>query len=207
MTTGTAVDVAAEVRALTSALASRADPGYVAGMRRTVPSQLPAHAVRVPEIRRIAAAWSREHKSAAAPEVIAVAEALWQTCWREECMVAMAIVARSKATMASFSWEVVARWSAAIENWEHVDNFAGMVTGPLLGARPDLISNFELLAGSDHSWQRRLAIVTLIEVTRDDAAWKPHLEAMAAALQGDRGPTMRKAVVWARRVLREVGSV
>lgn len=46
------LDVPAEVAAITAALAARRDPAYEAGMRGTVPSALPAHAVRAPELRK-----------------------------------------------------------------------------------------------------------------------------------------------------------
>jgi 3-methyladenine DNA glycosylase AlkD len=74
----------------------------------------------------------------------------------------------------------------------------------MLVARPELLADVQQLATSKHSWQRRLAIVTLIEAARKEPVWTPHLEAMAARLQGDRGPTLRKAVAWANRVLREL---
>ena len=76
------------------------------------------------------------------------------------------------------------------------------VTGRMLVLRPELIADVEAMGGSDHPWQRRLAIVTLIEATKDDIRWHPNLEAMAQRLAGDKGPTMRKAVAWARKVLK-----
>jgi 3-methyladenine DNA glycosylase AlkD len=154
---GQALNVDAEVAAIRAELEARADPSYVDGMRRTVPSALPAHAVRVPELRKVTNAWLRRHRDAAPEEVLAVAEELWSTHWREEGCIAIA-----------------------------------------------LLADVQQLATSEHSWQRRLAIVTLIEAARKEPVWTPHLEAMAARLKGDRGPTLRKAVAWANRVLREL---
>jgi 3-methyladenine DNA glycosylase AlkD len=193
----------AEVEAITAALRSRRDPAYEAGMRRTVPSALPAHVVRVPELRKVVIEWTRRHRGAATYDVIAVCEELWATGWREEMLVAIALLARSKGIATALPWEVIERWSGQIENWEHVDHLAD-VAGAMLRTRPELSDAVEALAASEHSWQRRLAIVTLIAAARKDAAWASHLEAMASRLQGDRGPTLRKAVVWARRVLGEL---
>jgi 3-methyladenine DNA glycosylase AlkD len=198
------VNVPAEVAAFTSALEARRDPAYEPGMRRTVPSALPAHATRLPAIKKLAVEWTRAHKLAAADEVIALCEALWATSWREEMLVAVMVLSRSKAAMEIVSWDLVEHWSGQIENWEHVDNLAGDVTGPLLRERPALRNEVAALAGSAHSWQRRLAIVTLIEAARKDPSWRPELQALAAKLRTDRGPTMRKAVAWAVKTLRDL---
>jgi 3-methyladenine DNA glycosylase AlkD len=188
---------------MTAALADRVDPSYEWGMRRTVPSEQPAHAVRVPEVRRLAATWAREHRGLSAEEVTALAQALWDVGWREERLLAINILNRRKAAMESLPWSTIVAWSAAIDNWEHVDNLAGL-TGRMLVTRPQLLDDLLRLAESEHVWQRRLAVVTLIEAARDDPAWLPQLETLAEQLRGDRGPTMRKALDWARRTVRKV---
>jgi 3-methyladenine DNA glycosylase AlkD len=202
MTMVTALDVHAEASAITATLIERRDAGYEAGMRRTVPSRLPAHAVRVPEMRRITRAWLRQHKEATPEEVVALAEALWSTGWREELCVAIGLLAESPRLLAGLPWEVIERWSSQIENWEHVDHLMG-VTGAMLLVRPSLLADVERLAESDHSWQRRLAIVTLIQATRREHAWLPQLVSMSERLKGDKGPTMRKALAWARKTIQE----
>jgi 3-methyladenine DNA glycosylase AlkD len=204
LTTERPIDVGAEIGSITAALKERIDPSYEWGMRRTVPSQQPAHAVRVPDIRRTASDWSRAHKEAAFDDLLALVEGLWASGWREERIVAIALLARSKAARAQLGWEVIERWSAGIDNWELVDNMALLLTGPMLVARPELQAQVEGFGSSDHVWQRRLAIVTLIEAARDDACWLPRLQAMTERLKGDRGPTMRKAVDWGRRTALKV---
>ncbi|HEY7269842.1 MAG TPA: DNA alkylation repair protein [Dehalococcoidia bacterium] len=205
MTTAESIDAVAEVAAITATLKERVDPAYEAGMRRTVPSQQPAHAVRVPEIRRVSIIWARDHKAAPYEDLLVVAETLWRTGWREERIVAMGILERSSAARARLPWAVIERWTSEIDNWEHVDNLASMLIAPMLRARPDLIRDVEAMSSSAHVWQRRAALVTLIYAARADAGWLPQLRAMTAALKGDRGPTMRKAVDWARRTADKVG--
>jgi 3-methyladenine DNA glycosylase AlkD len=197
------LDIAHEVAAVRAELEARADPAYVAGMRRTVPSSLPAHAVHVPEMRKVVIGWLRQHKQATTADVLALAKALWSTGWREEGCVAIGLIAHSPQLVASLPWKVVERWSSQIENWEHVDHLMD-ATAAMLVSRPDLLADVERLAESSHSWQRRLAIVTLIQAARKQPLWAPQLEAMAQRLTGDRGQTLRKAVAWARRVLGEL---
>jgi 3-methyladenine DNA glycosylase AlkD len=204
MTSAATLDLAAEQRAIVAALEANADPSYREGMRRTVPSQQQAHAVRVPLIRKVALEWSRQHKGVTPADVRALAGALWQTGWREERIVAMALVGRRRDVLASLEWLLIEQWSAGIDNWEHVDNMASLLSGPVLIARPELAPRLESLVTSPHVWQRRLAVVSLIEAVRDDPAWLPELKAMMARLRGDRGPTMRKALDWARRTAQKV---
>jgi 3-methyladenine DNA glycosylase AlkD len=197
VTAAQVIDVQAEVRAITATLKIRRDPAYEAGMRRTVPSALPAHAVRVPTLRKVALEWLRAHKEATGDEVIRVAEALWAVKWREEMLVGIGLLAHSRAAMAALSWDVVERWSDDLENWEQVDHLA-FVTGSLLNARSALIARVRAISKADSPWQRRLAIVTLIEAFRSNASWRPQLESIASELGTDKHPLVRKGVVWAR---------
>src|SRR5581483_2715644 len=185
LTAARTIDVAGEVAEITARLEARADPSYEWGMRRTVPSQQPAHAVRVPEVRRIAAEWSRGHKDLASDDVLAVAAALWDTGWREERIVALELAARRTDARERLSWETISAWSAVIDNWELVDNMAWLLTGPLLVQHPGLVERVRAWSDSPSVWQRRLAVVTLIKAAREDAAWVSELRAIAARLKGD----------------------
>ncbi len=203
--TAASADVAGQVEHIQAALAARADPTYEWGMRRTVPSEQPAHAVRVPDIRAVATGWLKERRQEPVEDVMTVAEALWGTGWREERIVAVVMLSRSLRRIdASAAWSIAERWSADIDNWEHVDHLAG-ATGALLNAEPGLLKAVHGLEASDNPWQRRLAVVTLIEAARG-GRWRPELESLADRRQRDAHPLVRKAVVWARRELRQRGA-
>jgi 3-methyladenine DNA glycosylase AlkD len=197
VTAAQVIDVQTEVKTITATLKKRRDTAYEAGMRRMVPSVLPAHAVRVPELRKVAIEWLRAHKETSGEEVIRVAETLWSVKWREEMLVGIGLLAHSRPAMDALSWEVIERWSTELENWEQVDHLAS-VTGALLNARSALIARVRLLSKAESPWQRRLALVTLIEAFRRNAAWRPQLESIASDLRSDSHPLVRKGVVWAR---------
>jgi 3-methyladenine DNA glycosylase AlkD len=144
------LDITVELDTIRAELEAHADPTYEAGMRRVVPSALPSHLVRLGDLRRIGAAWSKAHKDVSAPELIELADALWATGWREEGIVAMIILSRSKHALQMLPWSTVEAWSSRFENWEHVDNSAGLVTGTMLMLRPELIDDVEAMAGSQH---------------------------------------------------------
>ena len=192
-----ALRISVEVAAITAAIAARRDPGYEWGMRRTVPSQLPAHATRVPEIRKTASEWRREHRDIAPDEVLELCEALWETGWREERIVAITLVAGSKLVLDAVGWDQIEAWSGDIDNWEHVDHLAN-VTGRLLIADVSLLPRVEALEGSENPWQRRLALVTLIVAFMKGGILRDELSSMGDRLQKDKHPLVRRAVAWAR---------
>ena len=202
MTTSTTLDIPAEVAAITAALIARRDPAYEWGMRRTVPSQQPAHATRVPDIRKVASEWRRAHRGVAPEDVLTLCDALWAAGWREERIVAISLIAGSKPVLAAVGWDQLEAWSADVDNWEHVDHLAD-VTGRLLIANPALLARVEPLETSDNPWQRRLALVTLIVAFMKGGVFRDQLTSMGDRLQKDKHPLVRKAVVWARDRLKK----
>ena len=203
MTTSAGLDTRAEVAAMTAALEARCDPAYEWGMRRTVPSQLPAHATRVPDIRKVVLEWRRAHKGVEPAEVLALCDALWATGWREERIVAIALIEGSKELLRAVEWAAqVERWSRDLENWEHVDWLAG-VTGWLLIADRTLLAKTKALELSENPWQRRLGLVTLIVAFMKGGVLREELAEMAERRAKDPHPLVRRAVVWARDRLKK----
>ena len=197
MTTATGLDIPAEVAAITATLVARRDPAYEWGMRRTVPSEQPARATRVPDIRKTASEWRRIHRDSDPGDVLALCDVLWSTRYREERIVAICLVEGTKAIMNAVTWDHLEAWSRDIDNWEHVDHLAG-VTGQLLIADPSFITPVHALEASDNPWQRRLALVTLIVAFMKGDIYRDQLASIADRLQKDPHPIVRRAVVWAR---------
>ena len=202
MTSLAGPEIRAEVEVITAALAARRDPAYELGMRRTVPSQLPAHATRVPDIRKVALEWRRAHNGVGPGEALSLCDALWATGWREERIVAIALIEGNKELLGAVEWAQVERWSRDLENWEHVDWLAG-VTGRLLIADRTLLGQTKALESSENPWQRRLALVTLIVAFMKGGVLREELAAMAERRAKDPHPLVRRAVVWARDRLKK----
>jgi 3-methyladenine DNA glycosylase AlkD len=201
--TASRLDIDAEVRAITATLAARRDPDYEWGMRRTVPSQQPAHATRVPDVRATAAEWRRAHRDIDNDELLRLCDALWATGWREERIVAITLAGRAKPALTSAEWPPFVVWSEDIDNWEHVDHLAG-VTGRMLIAEPGMLSRVETLAGSESGWQRRLSIVTIIVAYQQAGeTWRGALEASVERLRSDKHPLVKRAIVWANDRLKK----
>lgn len=202
MTTSSAPDIRAEVAAITAALEARRDPAYEWGMRRTVPSQLPAHATRVPDIRKVASEWRKGHKGVEVGELFELCDALWATGWREERLVAIDLAHATRAAREAVDWDRLERWSSDIDNWEQVDHLAD-VTGRLLIADRTLLAETKALESSENPWQRRLGLVTLIVAFMKGGEFREELSAMAERRKKDPHPLVRRAVVWARDRLKK----
>jgi 3-methyladenine DNA glycosylase AlkD len=202
VTTSSAPDIRAEVAAITAALEARRDPAYEAGMRRTVPSQQLAHATRVPDIRKTASEWRRTHRGVEPEDLLALCDALWATGWREERLVEIDLVRATKAARETTDWARLERWSADIDNWEHVDHLAD-VTGRLLIADHALLGKTAALEASENPWQRRLGLVTLIVAFMKGGVFRDELSAMAERRSTDPDKLVRRAVVWARDRLKK----
>jgi len=202
VTSATRLDVNAEVAAICAALEARRDPAYEQGMRRTVPSQQPAHATRVPDIRKTASAWRKAHRDVVVDETFALCDALWATGWREERLVAIDLVRASKATREAVDWQRLAGWSRDIDNWELVDQLTD-VTGRLLVLDWSLLRSTRALESSENPWQRRLGLVTLIVAFMKGGVLREELTAMTERLAKDSHPLVRRAVVWAPDRLRK----
>jgi 3-methyladenine DNA glycosylase AlkD len=203
VTTEAGLNIKAEVMNITAALIARRDPNYEWGMRRTVPSQLPAHATRVPDIRKVASEWRKTHRGVEPVEVLLLCDALWATGWREERLVSIALIEGSKPMLAAVDWPRLERWSRDLENWEHVDWLAG-VTGRVLVADRTLLLEVKALETSGNPWQRRLTLVTLIVAFMKGGIFRDELTDMANRLSKDPDKLVRRAVVWARdRLLKD----
>ena len=201
--TASRLDVDAEVRAITATLAARRDPGYEWGMRRTVPSQQPAHATRVPDIRATAAEWRRAHRDIDNEDLLRLCDTLWATGWREERIVAITLAGSARPALTSAEWPRFVAWSADIDNWEHVDHLASL-TGRMLVDEPEMLPAVEALADSDSGWQRRLSIVTLIVAYQKAGdPWRGPLEASVERLRSDKHPLVKRAIVWANDRLKK----
>jgi 3-methyladenine DNA glycosylase AlkD len=168
------------------------------GMRRTVPSERPAHATRLPDIRRTTTEWRKAHKGVQPEELFA----LWATGWREERIAAINLAGGTKAGREAVEWQRLERWSADIDNWEHVDNLAD-VTGHMLIGDLSLLPRAVGLTLSDNPWRRRLGLVTLIVAFMKGGVLRDELSQTAEQLQKDPHPLVQRAVVWARDRLKK----
>lgn len=150
----------------------------------------------------LARAWHREHDTAPAGEVLALADALWERAIREEMVLAAMLVERRPAARDAVGLRRLDRWGALLDNWETTDNLGGRVVGPWVAGDPGArLGTLERLAGRRNPWLRRLALVGCVHLGRhpDAAAWWPRVTGMVLTLAGDREAAIPKAISWVLR--------
>jgi len=170
------------------------DPAYRAQIVRLVPTSAPLLGVRVPALRALAKQIDREHVLTAESAIALLHAAAKRRC-REELLVGIFVVARSKQRIAYVTWRDLDTWVDAIENWEVCDQLAMTIARERLD--DDAIGRLARWAKSPNLWRRRFAVATIAtaKIGRRD------VERVLAPVSADKEPMVKKAVVWARREL------
>jgi 3-methyladenine DNA glycosylase AlkD len=150
--------------------------------------------VRVPAIRALAKDIDREH-ALTDDAAIALLHALAPRRCREELLLGIFVVARSKKRIAKVTWRDLDVWVDAIENWEVCDQLAMGIARQRLD--DDAVARLARWVGAQNPWRRRFAVAT-VATARLPAR---EVERVLAPVAADRDPMVKKAVVWARREL------
>ena len=185
----------AVVAAVRSRLALRADPVAAPGMQAYMKSPMPFHGVAAPA----RAALLRELLPQLDDPVVVMraAEELWDgATHREERYLATALARRAPPDPARLPlyghWIVTGAW------WDHVDEIAARLVGPVLLAHPDDVRPVvREWARDPDRWLRRTAVVCQLGAKeRTDRALL--VEAIEANLD-DGDFFLRKGIGWALR--------
>ena len=198
------MDVHVEKTNLLQEMEAQADPHYEAVIRRSIPSSLEVHGLRVFEIRKIVRAWRREHKDADLDDLLLLVEALWAGPSREERLVALELLQHYPDSIPQITWEHFDRWRRDLDSWELTDVLGLSVLGVWVAADQDHRAQrlWDLIADED-VWSRRLGLVGGIGLHRtlqtvESASLS--LE-MVDQVKEDRHPVITKAVSWTLRAL------
>lgn len=182
-------------RDIRARLAALVDPAYREQITRLVRTDAPLLGVRVPALRKLAKEIDREH-AVDDDAAIALLHSFTKRKCREELLVAIFIVARSKRRIAKVTWRDLDAWVDAIENWEVCDQLAMTIARQRLddGSALALLARW---ATSPNPWRRRFAVAT-VATSRLPAR---DVEQVLARVAGDRDPMVKKAIAWAKREL------
>lgn len=184
-------------RDIRARLAALVDPAYRVQITRLVATDAPLLGVRVPAIRTLAKDIDREH-ALDDDAAIALLHSFTKRRCREELLLGIFIVARSKRRIAKVRWQDLDAWVDAIENWEVCDQLA-MTIGRARLCETGALARLVSWAGSPNRWRRRFAVATVATAklpARD-------VELVLARVADDRDPMVKKAIAWARREMTE----
>ncbi|MFQ5593946.1 MAG: DNA alkylation repair protein [Anaerolineae bacterium] len=197
-------NIHAERQKLLAQIEALADEAHRAGMQMAVPTGLKMYGLRVPQIRDLAKAWSREHKAVERAELWALFEALWAGDSREELMLASELLQRYKRWIPQLEWAQFDRWRRRLDNWEVTDSLGQRILGPWMLNDPEsrVAYLYDLIQDED-VWSRRLALVTTTWLNRGrkDLSFPDVTLELVDRVKSERHPMITKAVSWALREL------
>ena len=189
------------VDALRSALAQAADPEQAPAMQSYMKSDMPFRGVPQPVRARILRECVAEDPPQTPGALAATAEALWDGAeFREERYLATALAGyRSYARWPDADWLPRYRhWVVSGAWWDHVDEIASRLVGPLVRADPDrVVPVMRRWATDPDPWLRRAAIICQLQ-SKGDTDTRLLADAIEASLK-DEGFFLRKGIGWALR--------
>jgi 3-methyladenine DNA glycosylase AlkD len=145
------------------------------------------------------------HGAWSSDDALAFANLLIADRYLEVKGLAIEVLARFRRQFRPPFLRVWKHWLAsdASDNWATTDGMCGLLIGPLLVARPELVPRLRSWARDRNLWVRRAAIVGLIAPLRKHDVLD-QVYATAHMLHSDDADLIQKAVGW---TLREAGKV
>lgn len=182
-------------------LAEAADPAVAPAMQAYMKSAMPFRGVTRPTRDRLLHKCLAERPVADAAELATVADALWDNArFREERYLATALVRiRRHAAWPDPGWlPRYGRWIVTGAWWDHVDEIASRLVGPLLRAHAGEVTPVvREWAHDPDPWLRRSAIICQLQA-KDATDLRLLAEAIEASID-DPDFFLRKGIGWALR--------
>jgi 3-methyladenine DNA glycosylase AlkD len=176
-------------------------PARAAHDRAYLKSDLRFYGAPVPEIRRAAADFGRDHPDLTHAELRAIIDALYATDWHEYRSVAIALLARYAALLREADLPWLAGLVRRSDTWAHVDWLAADVIGGVIDRYPAGLKRLPVWAKDASVWVRRTALLAQLRVLSRGAGDFDLFARLAAGMLEEREFFIRKAIGW---ILREV---
>jgi 3-methyladenine DNA glycosylase AlkD len=192
--------------ALTTGLATLADPEYLAGQRRIAPGIGAIHGVRWPLLAAVGRGFRNATKGDRPTPLLFIADRLFRERELEARWFAFGLLERTLAVETERTWQLLRRAAREAGDWITVDSLAHPY-GKGIAAEPYRWAELEQLVYSPSRWERRLigsTIATMTHVDRSrgrDPDVAVHALPLLESLMGDAEPDVQKALSWAYRSL------
>lgn len=119
--------------------------------------------VRMPVVSKIAKTYYQEVKELPKADIFALCEAMWQSGYLEEAVVACEWTYALRKQYEAEDFEVFERWvDKYVDNWAACDTLCNHTIGTIIEMYPVHIRQLKQWGVSDNRWMRRAATVTLI---------------------------------------------
>jgi 3-methyladenine DNA glycosylase AlkD len=183
-----------ELTRIKETLKEKANKRIKMSLQKFVPSSEKICGVKVPTLNKIA-------KEIKEPNFELI-EKLWRGKSFEEKMLAIKILARICKKESEKTLKLVRKFSKGISDWAVCDTLATQAIRKLMKEKQKEIFDLSReLISSKNFWQRRFAIVLLIELSRQGFT-KQKIEKLLKKVENDKEDYVQKALVWLKSRLK-----
>jgi 3-methyladenine DNA glycosylase AlkD len=187
---------------LSDQLGALADPVRAPEQKRYLKSPYKFYGVRKPLIDNIAKTFVRSTKGIVQEEVHALCSILWKAPFHEQKSLAISLLQYFDQKWDASTIDLVDVMIDEVTGWDHLDELAIHVLGPLIHGGYAPVSYLRKCSASENFWKRRASLIAQITFLRKGAGnIDLHLELCRKHI-GEREFFIRKAIGWS---LRELG--
>jgi 3-methyladenine DNA glycosylase AlkD len=176
-------------------------PARAAAGKAYLKSDLRFYGAPVPEIRRAANDFAREHPALTRTELRKIVDELWSTDVYELRSAGIALLSRYGKLLAERDLPWLLGFVRRSKTWAHVDWLAADVIGGVAGESRTALARLPAWARHESFWVRRTALLAQLRLLSHDAGDFRLFARLAAPMLEEREFFIRKAIGW---VLREV---
>ena len=172
-----------------------------AGTKAYLKSDLHFYGTTMPEIRRAANDFAREHPDLSRTELRKIVDELWSTDVFELRSAGIALLSLYGKLLEERDLPWLLGFVRRSTTWAHVDWLAADVIGGVVGESRTALARLPAWARQENFWIRRTALLAQLRPLSHEAGDFPLFARLAAPMLEEREFFIRKAVGW---VLREV---
>lgn len=175
-------------------LKDKADTNVKKSVQKFVPTQKKIYGVKVPILNRLA----NEFKSGG----FQLIESLWKSGFYEEKLLAIKILGKICENEPEKSLNFIKKFSKGISDWAVCDTLASQSVRKIIKTKQkEILKLSEELASSKNLWQRRFALVLLINY-KNDRKLRKQIKRILEKVKDEKEYYVKKAVIWLKKEIK-----
>jgi 3-methyladenine DNA glycosylase AlkD len=171
------------------------------GTKAYLKSELRFYGTTMPEIRRAANEFARQHPDLMHAQLRKIVDELWSTDVFELRSAGVALLSKYNELLTERDLTWLVGFVRRSKTWAHVDWLAADVIGGVVGESRTALRRLPTWARDENFWVRRTALLAQLRTLSHQAGDFPLFARLAAPMLGEREFFIRKAIGW---ILREV---
>lgn len=138
-------------------------PGHKESTLRFFKEPINVYGVRLPDVRKLAAQYTKQMRATALSDAWHLSEQLLRTDYMEDATIALALVYARKKEWAMSDFNTLEQWlNSYVSNWALCDDICTHAMGHCITTFPEILPRIHAWVGSENRWVRRAAAVSFI---------------------------------------------